>query len=128
MTHGRRVRALMGAVGLGVAGLALASVTGASAHAFVSRSEPRSGATIAEPPTRVRLWFDGPIEPMFARIHVEDRDKRRVDIGEGRVNASDPRLLEVGLVPLSPGRYRVVWSVIARDGHQREGAFSFLLK
>ena len=77
---------------------------------------------------RVRIWFDGPIEPMFARIHVEDRDKRRVDNGEGRVNASDPRLLEVGLLPLSPGRYRVAWSVIARDGHQREGTFSFLLK
>ena len=128
MTHGRRARALMCALGLTVTGVVMASMSGVMAHAFVSRSEPRSGATIAEPPTRVRIWFDGPIEPMFARIHVEDRDKRRVDNGEGRVNASDPRLLEVGLLPLSPGRYRVAWSVIARDGHQREGTFSFLLK
>ena len=128
MTHGRRVRALMCGLGVAVTGVALASVSGVGAHAFVSRSEPRSGATVAEPVTRVRIWFDGPIEPMFARVSVEDRDKRRVDDGEGRVNPSDPRLLEVGLLPLSPGRYRVWWSVIARDGHQREGTFSFLLK
>ena len=106
----------------------MASASSVFAHAFVSRSEPPSGATIAEAPRQVRIWFDGPIEPMFARVRVEDRDKRRVDSGEGRVSPSDPRLLEVGLSPLSPGRYRVVWSVIARDGHQREGTFSFLLK
>jgi methionine-rich copper-binding protein CopC len=44
------------------------------------------------------------------------------------VSPSDNRLLEVGLGPLSPGRYRVIWSVISRDGHPREGDFSFLLK
>ena len=115
-------------VGLGVIGGALASVGGLWAHAFVSRSEPRPGSTLAESPSRVRIWFDGPIETMFATIAVEGPDKRRVDKGDGRVSASDPRLLEVGLLPLSPGRYRVSWGVIARDGHQREGTFSFLLK
>ena len=108
-------------------GLAV-SASGVRAHAFVSRSEPPSGATIAEAPARVRIWFDGPIERMFATIHVETRDKRRVDNRDGRVSPSEDRLLEVGLPPLSPGRYRVVWSVIARDGHSKEGSFSFLLK
>ena len=118
----------MCALGLTATGVVMASVGDVRAHAFVSRSEPRTGATIVEPPSRVRIWFDGPIESMFAAIYVEDRDKRRVDNGDGRVNPSDNRLLEVGLVPLSPGRYRVVWSVIARDGHPREGNFTFLLK
>jgi methionine-rich copper-binding protein CopC len=98
------------------------------AHAFVSRSEPRGGATLGEPPTQIRIWFDGPIESLFAMIRVENGDKRRVDKGDGRVHADDNRLLEVGLPPLPPGRYRVFWSVIARDGHQREGDFSFLIK
>jgi methionine-rich copper-binding protein CopC len=104
------------------------SGTRAWAHAFVTRSEPRTGATVVESPARVRIWFDGPVEPLFAKISVENRDKRRVDNGDGRVNPDDPRLLEVGLPPLPPGRYRVTWSVIARDGHAREGSFSFLLK
>ena len=98
------------------------------AHAFVSRSEPRGGATLGEPPAQIRIWFDGPIESLFAMIRVENGDKRRVDKGDGRVHPGDNRLLQVGLPPLPPGRYRVFWSVIARDGHQREGDFSFLIK
>src|SRR5262249_8489643 len=116
-----------GAVLIG-AGALLLSAGGAGAHAFVARSEPRTGATIVESPAQVRIWFDGPIERLYAVIAVLDRDKRRVDKGDGRVSPSDDRLLEVGLPPLPPGRYRVSWSVVARDGHTREGDFSFLLK
>jgi methionine-rich copper-binding protein CopC len=116
------------AVRLTAVGVVAAWASGVGAHAFVSRSEPRTGATIAESPAQVRIWFDGPIEPMFASIRVEDRDKRRVDKGDARVDPNDHRLLAVELPPLSPGRYQVAWSVIARDGHPREGAFSFLLK
>jgi methionine-rich copper-binding protein CopC len=128
MAEGRRVRLVALGTSLTVVSAVAAWATGVGAHAFVSRSEPRTGATIAESPAQVRIWFDGPVEPMFASIRVEDRDKRRVDRGDAQVNPGDHRLLEVGLAPLSPGRYRVAWSVIARDGHPREGAFSFLLK
>lgn len=111
-----------------VAALLVALPTTARAHAFIIHSEPRGGATLAEAPARVRIWFDGPIESMFAMIRVDDRNKLRVDNGDGRVNRSDNTLLEVGLPPLPPGRYRVFWSVVARDGHRREGNFSFLVK
>ena len=98
------------------------------AHAFVSRSDPRSGASLSESPPQIRIWFDGPVEPLFIDIRVEDGDKRRVDKGDGRLSPGDSTLVELGLPPLSPGRYRVFWSVIARDGHRREGNFSFLVK
>lgn len=128
MARDRWVRALVCAVGVAVTGAVMVSAGRAWAHAFVSRSEPRTGATIVESPPQVRIWFDGPVEPLFAKISVEDRGKRRVDNGDGRVNPGDHTLLEVGLPRLRPGRYYVVWSVIARDGHPREGSFSFLLK
>ena len=87
---------------------ALPSLQGrAWAHAFVSRSEPRSGATLGVPPASIRIWFDGPIEPLFASIHVENGEKRHVDKGDGRVSPDNNRLLEVGLPLLPPGRYRV---------------------
>jgi methionine-rich copper-binding protein CopC len=114
--------------GIGVALATVLAAALASAHAFVARSEPQPNATIVESPARIRIWFDGPIEPLFASIHVENRDKRRVDRDDARVSPSDSRLLEVGLPPLPRGRYRVLWSVIARDGHPREGDFSFLLR
>lgn len=98
------------------------------AHAFVSRSDPRAGAALGEPPSRVRIWFDGPVESLFLDLRVENGDKRRVDKSDARVNPDDHTLVEVGLPWLPPGRYRVFWSVIARDGHRREGSFSFLVK
>jgi methionine-rich copper-binding protein CopC len=98
------------------------------AHAFVSRSEPRAGATLGESPAQIRIWFDGPVEPVSIDIRVENADKQRVDRREGRLSPADNTLVEAGLPPLSPGRYRVFWSVVARDGHRREGTFSFLVK
>lgn len=101
---------------------------GVSSHAFVIRSEPRAGATLAEPPSQIRIWFDGPVEPLFIDLRVENEGKQRTDMGGGRLSPRNNTLIEVGLRPLVPGRYRVFWSVIARDGHRREGDFSFLLK
>jgi methionine-rich copper-binding protein CopC len=98
------------------------------AHAFVSRSEPRAGATLGESPAQIRIWFDGPVEPVSIDIRVENTNKRRVGTNDGRLSPADNTLVEVGLPPLSPGRYRVFWSVVARDGHRREGTFSFLVK
>ena len=98
------------------------------AHAFVSRSEPRAGATLGESPAQIRIWFDGPVEPVSIDIRVENADRQRVDRREGRLSPADNKLVEAGLPPLSPGRYRVFWSVVARDGHRREGTFSFLVK
>jgi methionine-rich copper-binding protein CopC len=76
----------------------------------------------------VRIWFDGPVETMFLEVRVETEDKHRVDKNDARRSPDDATLVEVGLPRFSAGRYRVFWSVIARDGHRREGSFSFLVK
>lgn len=104
--------------------LLLATAT-AWGHAFPDHSEPRVGWTVDTPPPRVRIWFDGALEPVFSRIAVRDAHDRRVDNGDGQVNPSDRTILEVGLPPLAPGTYRVFWSVVARDGHRTEGDFPF---
>jgi methionine-rich copper-binding protein CopC len=100
----------------------------AAAHAFPDHSEPRVGHTLEASPPAVRIWFDGRIEPVFSTVRVEDADKRRVDKGDARVDPSDGTLLEVGLPPLAPGRYRVFWSVVARDGHRTDGDYPFRVK
>jgi hypothetical protein len=97
------------------------------AHAFPDHSEPRVGHAV-EAPRAVRIWFDGEIEPIFSTIYVEDSRKQRVDSGDARVDAKDNTLLQVSLPALPPGRYRVVWSVVARDGHRTEGTFPFQIK
>lgn len=99
------------------------------AHAFPDHSEPHVGRTVDAPPRQVRIWFDGELEPQFSTIRVENADKQQVDRRDSRVDPSDNTLLAVSLPPsLPPGKYRVVWSVVARDGHRTEGDFSFRVK
>ncbi len=107
-------------------GIFLVAVS-AHGHAFPDHSEPRVGWTVPVPPAQVKIWFDGAIEPVFSTITVMNADKQRVDKGDGRVNPSDNTILEVNLPPLPPGKYRVFWSVVARDGHRTEGDFPFTI-
>jgi methionine-rich copper-binding protein CopC len=109
------------------------------AHAFPDHSDPRVGSTLKVPPAVVRIWFDGYLEPVFSTIEVhldpapgirpfQDEALKRVDQDNGHVDPSDPTLLEVSLPVLPPGRYRVVWAVVAVDGHRTEGNFPFTIE
>jgi len=111
-----------------VAAALLVAPSSGWAHAFPDHSEPRVGHALDASPPAVRIWFDGAIEPVFSTIRVESADQQRVDKGDARVDPTDPTLLQVSLPPLPPGRYRVLWSVIARDGHRTEGDFPFRIK
>src|SRR5262245_36419021 len=97
-------------------------------HAFPDHSEPKVGGTVAVAPNHVRIWFDGALEPAFSSVHVQDANGQRVDMDDSHVDSADPTLLEVNLRPLAPGRYHVVWSVVARDGHRTEGDFAFTVQ
>jgi len=106
----------------------LAIPSPAWSHAFPDHSDPRVGHTLDASPTAVRIWFDGDIEPVFSRIRVENGNHEQVDSKDGGVDPRDRRLLQVHVPALSPGRYRVFWSVVARDGHRTEGDYAFRIK
>ncbi len=91
-------------------------------------SIPRVGETISAPPAAAYIWFDGDIEPVFSKMTVQDMNGKQVDQGNSRVDPSNSVLLEVGLPPLPAGTYRVIWNVVARDGHRTTGDYSFTIK
>jgi methionine-rich copper-binding protein CopC len=97
-------------------------------HAFPDHSDPRVGVTIGASPDRVRIWFDSELEPAFSTIMVHSAEGKMVDKRDGRVNPSDGKLLEVGVPRLAAGTYRVIWNVVARDGHRTNGDFTFTIK
>ena len=98
------------------------------AHAFPERSDPRVGAVVRTAPTQVRIWFDGDLEPAFSTIKVTSQDGQSVDQGDSHVDGQERRLLRVALKPLPPGVYKVMWSVLAVDGHRTDGDYTFTLK
>ena len=123
-----RSHAALGA-GIALVGLLLGEPPRAWSHAFPDHSDPRVGHTVDVAPSAVRVWFDGDIEPVFSTIRVENDDnKQRIDRGDGGVSQHDNRLLTVRIPPLTPGKYRVYWSVVARDGHRTEGDYPFKVK
>jgi methionine-rich copper-binding protein CopC len=97
-------------------------------HAFPDHADPKVGAAISGSPALVRIWFDSALEPAFSRITVQNGGGKRVDKGDGRVNATDPTLLETGVPALPPGTYLVIWDVVARDGHRTTGDYRFTVK
>ena len=93
-----------------------------SSFSTVGSSTPSlSGWTPAE----VALLFSEAVEPRFCTVRVESADGAQVDKGDLHARPDDPRRLAVGLGPLPPGEYRVVWRAISVDTHRTQGRFSF---
>ena len=108
-----------------VMSLLLAVATGAGAHAFLDRAEPRVGGKVRTSPAQVTLWFTERLEPAYSRVKVVDGTGRRVDKADAAVDATDPRVLRATLESLAPGTYRVSWRVLSVDTHVTEGDFTF---
>ena len=100
----------------------------AHGHAYPDHADPRVGASVATSPAVVRIWFDSDLEPVFSSIMVHSADGKMVDKRDGRVNPSDPTLLEVSVPKLPLGTYRVFWNVVARDTHRTMGDYTFTIK
>ena len=106
-------------------GLLLVVPAAALAHAFLERAEPRAGSTLRAAPAEVRLWFTGRLEPAFSAVRVVNERGERVDLGDTRVDPANLALMRASLGALPPGTYRVIWRVLALDGHVSEGDFTF---
>ena len=108
--------------------LLVAAAPAARAHAFPDHSDPGVGSTLNAPPGQVRIWFTEALEPAFSTIAVTDASGRTVGQGKAAVDAQDPTLLAIGLLPLTPGTYRVSWRVVSVDTHPTAGDFTFTIK
>src|SRR5262245_38236778 len=98
------------------------------AHALPERFVPQRDAMLSAAPAEVRILFGGEIERAFSTIEVTDSAGHRVDKGNARVDEKNRQLLRVSLGPLSAGVYRVLWRILAVDGHRNEGTYVFTVK
>jgi methionine-rich copper-binding protein CopC len=108
--------------------VAVMSPSPALAHAVLVKSVPAARATLAEPPTRVELWFNERLEPAYSRASVRNEAGTQVDLRDVAVSTDDPRQLAVSLPVLVPGRYTVSFRVLSVDGHVVESKLTFTVK
>ena len=101
-------------------------VSGAAlAHAFLDHALPAVGATVAQAPTEVTLWYTQALEMAFTGVEVTNAAGQRVDTGQVALDPKDPQELHVPLRPLAPGEYKVTWHALSVDTHRTTGDFSF---
>ncbi|HEY1928490.1 MAG TPA: copper resistance CopC family protein [Caulobacteraceae bacterium] len=99
----------------------------ASAHAFVRTASPAVGSVVSQPPGQVVIDFTEDVEPEFSSINVQNASGVRVDAGN--VHPARGRShLAVGLKPLPPGKYRVIWHATSTDTHKTAGVYTFTVK
>jgi methionine-rich copper-binding protein CopC len=106
---------------------AIALASHAEAHAFLKQASPPVGSTVPAPKA-VDITFTEGVEPAFSSIVVKDAKGQRVDNGDLHSASADGPGLEVGLKPLTPGTYTVIWHATSVDTHKTEGRFVFTVQ
>ena len=102
------------------------AVTPVFAHALLLRSNPQANAVLAQPPVQVELFFSESVEETLSTIKVINSSGVAVDVGDVRVDPSDPTRMTVSLHTIGDGIYTVTWKAVsATDGHQTTGSFPF---
>ncbi len=105
---------------------AAASVPLARAHTEVKSTSPKQGSTAKTTIKRVTVTFTGTLRRGTLRV-----TRRGKVVSKGR-GGRDPRSikgLRVSLKSsLKSGSYKARWTIVAADGHEQKGSFSFKLK
>ena len=102
-----------------------AGISAAHAHAFLDTADPAVGATLKLAPTAVTIIFSEALEPRFSSVSAENEAGQRVDLGDAHTAPDDARRLSVGLKPLKPGGYKVLWRATSIDTHKTTGHYNF---
>ncbi|MFF2362185.1 copper resistance CopC/CopD family protein [Streptomyces sp. NPDC058122] len=101
-------------------------VSGASAHAALTGTDPQEGSVLKSAPRRVTLTFSESIGLFDDSFRVLDPENRRVRTGEPE--HADGRSDTAGVTlprGLGDGTYTVAWRVVSADSHPVSGAFTF---
>lgn len=105
--------------------LSLLATGAALAHAYPQTESPAKGSTVTTAPSTLWIEFDDELEPHFTGVIVKDSNGARVDDGNAMVSSTDVHHLSVGLKPLTPGTYTVIWHATDTDTHKTHGTYTF---
>ncbi|MEU0783215.1 copper resistance protein CopC [Streptomyces sp. NPDC006173] len=101
-------------------------VSGASAHAALTGTDPQDGSVLKSAPRRVTLTFSESIGLLDDSFRVLTPENRRVHTGapshaDGRSDTASVTLPR----GLGTGTFTVAWRVVSADSHPVSGAFTF---
>jgi methionine-rich copper-binding protein CopC len=120
--EGAIMRRLLFATFLAVTAAALPAMT--LGHAEFVSSDPADGEVVDEPPAEVVITFEGELQPDGSEFRVAGPGGE-VGVGSVDLEVAERNVLRGAVSITEPGIYTVNWTVVAEDGDEQTGAFSF---
>lgn len=100
----------------------------AFAHAKLLASQPAANSVLDVAPAVMRLQFSDTVELAFSKVRLVDQAGVAGAPLKIAGDGSNPKALIATLPPLKPGRHRVQWSTVTRDGHKVKGDIAFQVR
>lgn len=107
---------------------AMTGISPAFAHAFLTRSVPAVGSTVAAPPARLVLSYTEDLEIPFCSVVVTDAAGAEVQTSKPLPVPGHGDEMQVKLHITAPGKYKVTWHALSVDTHKTQGSFSFSVR
>ena len=92
-------------------------------HAILVESEPKPNATVRGAEVAITLRFNVRIDGDRSRLQLVYPDGSRATLRTS--HQSRPDILRSTANSLKPGTYRLLWQVLAFDGHMSQGEVPF---
>jgi len=103
--------------------LLLSPLSPALAHALVVTSLPAASGTVVGPQFELRVQFSDRIDKKRSKLSLADASGRSYPIEP--IEVESPDTLAGRVAGLAAGRYRLLWQVLAVDGHITRGEIPF---
>jgi copper transport protein len=98
----------------------------ALAHAYLQKTDPLAGVTLAVSPEHLHFYFSEDIDSKFSELWLVDNQGHRTSQLKFRFSSEDPLKMDISLPKVGEGTYTVAWRVMsAVDGHTTKGTFPF---
>jgi methionine-rich copper-binding protein CopC len=96
------------------------------AHAILRESTPKANSAVQGPDFAVNLRFNVRIDGGRSRLHLVAPDGTSTQLVIG--TQASPDALQAEAKGLKPGAYKLLWNVLASDGHMSKGEIPFTVK
>lgn len=96
------------------------------AHAVLMESTPTANATVSGSSVTISLRFNVRIDGGRSRVRLGSSDGTSVSLP--LTTDSAPDRLQSKAVGLKPGTYKLIWQVLASDGHMTRGEIPFTVQ
>ena len=96
------------------------------AHAILMDSTPKANATVKGPDVSITLRYNVRIDGGRSRVQLEQPDGTAVPLTLAKQGTPD--VLQTKAAGLKPGTYKLIWNVLASDGHMSKGEVPFTVQ